>query len=311
MRKVLMLVMFVLCLGIGSLAMAWQDPCVLQDYDFIMSGDYVLMDFTDDNNGFGPRPDCAGDVTVICPDNRECVVPYGVWGDTLVIGQNLYNMNFTLIDDNRLVPQNNADWEEVLARNGCSTLEPNEPDEPVCGSDHLDLCSNQTTCEVVGGHWCNVACQAGECASACPECQECPELDCANCNSTCPECSECNVTVPDETKPFVCPLIGNTYRFDTPDISYSLSNFRCEVGPGCRGTCDLQYGNFDTGPSYIQHLSFSCQKNGITILGLPCGINNGNLKVLGVNTTGYHHYCIGEVTYCFPDKKMVITFEAE
>lgn len=311
MKKIFVLYMLIGLFLMSPSVFAWQDPCILQDYDFIMSEEYVLMNFTDDNTGFGPRPACGGEVTILCPDNRECVLPYDVWGETLIIGANMYDMNFKLIDDNRLVSQNDIEWEDVLARNGC-------PGEPVCDSEHLGLCGTQDTCEKVSGHWCSGVCQADECAPVCGS----EHLNLCENQTACEIVGGhwyediCNEeAAPDDNgttpKPFICPLVGNTYQLDAPEISYSLSNFRCEVGPGCIGVCDLVYGNFDTGPMYIYPLPFSCQVNSIMIADLPCDIQNGNLRCLGVVMGDCNCYCIGDITYCFQEKKEVMIFEVD
>lgn len=284
MKKIFTLTMILGFLLMGSLAFAWQDPCELQGYDFIISDSYVLMNFTDEAQ-FGPTPDCGGHVTILCPDDRECALPYEVWGEQIIIGKpselQVWNMVFTLVAD-RLVPQSDATWEEVLARNGCPSLEPEPEPEPeaLCAPDCLDSCTNRTACEKVGGHWYNEQCNEQE-QIECPECLECPECpECDNATEPCAECPVCdNVTEPNVPfVPFVCPLVGQSYRFDTLDISYELSGFACEVGPGCRGTCDLWYGNFEAGPLYRYSLEFSCQKGDIFISGISCKLNNkGNL----------------------------------
>lgn len=290
----------------GSAALAWQNPCTLQDYEFIMSGDYVLMNFTDNNTDFGPRPDCGGDVTVLCPDNRECILPYGVWDDTLIIGENVYGMSFKLIDDNRLVPQNDSEWEEVLVRNGCPSLEP----EPVCGPDQLDQCLNQTACEVVGGYWYDAECN--QCPS-CLVCEDCPV--CEDC-SVCEDCPVCEAAIPEETSAR-CPLIGNTYSFKIDAETWELSGFECTFGPGCQSECDLWHGNFKVGPKYYLSLPFVCETDGNVILTvdkmkLPCATNSrGNLECLIADISGYHCIELGGKTWCLPVKSEIFEFILE
>ena len=301
-----MLISVLMCLGLlfTVSAFAWQNPCILQGYDSIKSGDYILTEFTPTPQ-FGPAPDCGGNVTIIYPDTKkQCVLSYAVWGYDIYIGKDkTHSMNFRLVSDT-LIPQNNTKWEDVLAENGCPKLQPEE----LCGPNNLNLCPSQTACEVATGHWyndtCNVNAQESE-GSSCPDCNCTTECPACNCTAKCPAC---NCTTP-EDKPFTCPLVGNVYRYESKDMSIELSDFECEVGPGCEGACSLWYGNFDSGPLYHDSLPFSCTRNGITILGLPCDIDSkGNLECLIALIDNYHCYKVGAKTYCFPKEKKVLQF---
>jgi len=310
MKKLFFWVALAISLGIGSFVFAAQDLCsTLQNCNFLKSENYYLIDFTNEPQ-FGPAGDCGGHVTVLYPDGKtQCIMPYEVWGETIVVGKNIHDMSFKLVDD-ILVSQNDSEWEDVLVRNGCSIAEP-EPD--ACSPNHLNLCPNQTACEIVGGHWCNDACQMSACPVECHECGECLPCACPDCNCTCPECEECSECPECEDcnaeKPFVCPLVDKTFLFEN---SARLTNFVCEVGPGCRGHFTMYYGDLEKGPIYIARLPFECLKTGTTIAGLPCTVTaKGDLRVLGANIDTFHCYSLGEKTYCFPEEKSMFELNAK
>lgn len=108
-----------------------------------------------------------------------------------------------------------------------------------------------------------------------------------------------------------CPLTGNVYVFQIDDTSFELSGFECTFGPGCSSNCDLWYGNFDTGPRYYAILPFSCEQNGNAVIaGCPCALTeNGDLKCLLTDISGYHRYELGGTVYYVPDKTNTFTFE--
>ena len=110
-----------------------------------------------------------------------------------------------------------------------------------------------------------------------------------------------------------CPLTGNAYTLEVDGISYELSGFDCTFGPGCLAKCELWYGNFDIGPTYLIRLPFNCQQNGdITIANIPCSLNSeGNLECLAVNTADYHCVHLGNKTWCFPEKPEKLQFDLE
>jgi len=297
---------FVLFVGLMAGISRAQDLCsTLQNCNFLKSENFYLIDFTDEVQ-FGPAPDCGGHVTVLYPDGKtQCILPYEVWGKTIIIGKNSYNMNFKLVDD-ILVSQNNSKWETLLTQNGCSATEL-EPD--ACSPDHLDLCPNQTACEVVGGNWCDNSCLASSCPTECPPCPECPDS-----NTTCPEpdcnctCHGCSPNIDGE----VCPLEGKVFSTSINGTEYQLSNFECGFGPGCGGACDLWYGNFKFGPiyHYSAGLPFLCRNGSIEIAGCPCAFDGDTLKCLIV-PDNFKCIKIGTRTWCVEKGTPMLDFTSK
>lgn len=110
-----------------------------------------------------------------------------------------------------------------------------------------------------------------------------------------------------------CPLAGNTYTFEVGDVKYELSGFDCTFGPGCHATCDLWYGDFDTGPLYHAVFPFQCYTDGsVTIAGLPCALTaGGDLECLIVDTSDYTCHALGDHTWCVPEDGVILGFTRE
>jgi hypothetical protein len=112
-----------------------------------------------------------------------------------------------------------------------------------------------------------------------------------------------------------CPLTGNTYTFELESSQFELSGFDCTFGPGCEATCDLWYGNFETGPLYHERLPFVCYKDGSVILTvdkieMPCALNaEGDLECLIVDVSNYECYDLGNKTWCIPESGAILNFE--
>jgi hypothetical protein len=114
-----------------------------------------------------------------------------------------------------------------------------------------------------------------------------------------------------------CPLTGNTYTFGLEGSQFELSGFDCTFGPGCEATCDLWYGDFETGPKYYMSLPFVCYQDGSVILTvdkikMPCALNaEGDLECLIVDVSNYECYDLGNKTWCIPFESEKLQFELE
>lgn len=114
-----------------------------------------------------------------------------------------------------------------------------------------------------------------------------------------------------------CPLTGHAYTFEVDDLQFELSGFDCIFGPGCEATCDLWYGNFETGPLYHAILPFVCSTDGNVVLTveqkeIPCALNfEGNLECLMIDVSGYSCLKLGNKTWCVPESGVIFNFEQD
>lgn len=68
----------------GTMALAWQDPCSVTQYDYICGG-YILTDWEESPSYFSPAPDCIGTVLLLAPDNTWILLSYEGNGDIITI----------------------------------------------------------------------------------------------------------------------------------------------------------------------------------------------------------------------------------
>ena len=119
-----------------------------------------------------------------------------------------------------------------------------------------------------------------------------------------------------------CPLKGNSYII-TPSggVSYELTDFGCDFGPGCEGYCSLWYGDFERGPLQRIPLDFSCiapedaspDSVAITIATIPCFLdaNNTRLTCIPISMDNYREVHLSNRTFIVPKDTKLIRFKKE
>lgn len=68
----------------GTVAFAWQDPCLVMESEYICEG-YALIDWTPATALFSPAPRCEGTVLLFDPNGFWISLDYRSSGDKLLI----------------------------------------------------------------------------------------------------------------------------------------------------------------------------------------------------------------------------------
>ena len=84
MKKKLFALVMVLGFIWGTVAFAWQDPCLVMENEYVCEG-YTLTSWEESLSYFSPAPRCAGTVLLINSNGTWASLDYRSSGDKLLI----------------------------------------------------------------------------------------------------------------------------------------------------------------------------------------------------------------------------------